>query len=82
MHGNKKTQSLSQSHLKQTAKGFHARTLKEYHDETRPEDEGKVLEIFYNNYDHLDHSVHEIEQDMDRIKVMHQKITRKGGRKC
>lgn len=40
------------------------------------------MEIFYNSYDHLDHSIHEIEQDMDRIKVMGQKSIRKNGRKC
>ena len=47
---------------------------------TKPEDQGKVYDIFYNNYDHIDHSVHEIEQDMESIKIMEQKMTKKGGR--
>jgi hypothetical protein len=58
------------------------KTLKEFHDENRPEDGGKILEIFYNNYDHLDHGTHEIEQDINRIKVLDQKLRRKKGRKC
>ena len=63
-------------------KGAPYKTLREYHDETRPEDKGRILEIFYNSYDHLDHSVHEVEMDMTRIKVMSHKDMRKGGRKC
>lgn len=73
---------MTQSTHKKGAKGSHAKTLKEFHDETRPEDEGRVMEIFYNSYDHLDHSIHEVEQDMSRIKVMSQHSTRKNGRKC
>ena len=61
---------------------FKVKTLKEFHDENRPEDGGKILEIFYNNYDHLDHGTHEIEQDINRIKVLDQKTRRKKGRKC
>lgn len=57
-------------------------TLKDFHEKTRPEDEGRTLEIFYNNYEHHDHSVYEIDHDMDKIKVMTQKSRRKNGRKC
>jgi hypothetical protein len=65
-HANQHAQSLQQT----SAKDFKVRTLKEFHDANRPEDEGKILDIFYNNYDHLDHGDHQIEQDVSTIKVL------------
>ena len=48
----------------------------------RPEDNGIIHDIFYRNYDHLDHGANEIEQDINRIKVLEVKDKRKKGRKC
>lgn len=69
----KNSQSLGQSKRGEFSSHEHKLTLREYHEKTRPEDEGRVSEIFYNNFDRLGHSVHEIEQDMTRIKVLNVK---------